>query len=183
MARDCAILRQTHARFHVRCLCIRETGVIAYGQGALGPQRGLDAVDDEQRVMLLGQQSGRIVELALQRLSGLALSHHRLHVQGLDVQVVIFSSGKSGFQRINVVWNDSDGKMAVRMLETGQVLLVCIPAAVAESSGAVSETRVRLNVRDSTRAEEVDARPAVETAFENDDGAAAPLVHCTRVRH
>lgn len=88
LARDCAILR--HARFHVRCLCIRETGVIAYGQGALGQQRGLDAVDDEQRVMLLGQQSGRIVELALQRLSGLTLSLH--HVQGLDVQVVIFSS-------------------------------------------------------------------------------------------
>ena len=139
MARDCAILRHKHARFHIGCFRIRETGVIAYGQGALGTQRGLYAVDDEQRVMLLGQQSGRVVELALQRFSGLSLSHHRLHVQGLDVQVVFFSSGKSGFQRINVVWNDSDGKMAVSMLETGQVLLVCFPAAVAESSGAVSE--------------------------------------------
>ncbi len=143
-ARYCAILRQKHARFHIRCFCIRETGVVAYGQGALGTQRSLDAVDDEQRVMLLGEHSGGVVELALKRFSGLALSHHRLHVQRLDVQVVLFSSGKSSFQRINVVWNNRDGKMAVGMLETGQVLLVSFSAAVAESSGAVAKARVRL---------------------------------------
>jgi hypothetical protein len=126
------------SRFHVRGLCIRKARIVADGEGALSTQCRLDAVDNENGMVLLGQLPCCVIEIALQALSWLSLAHHRFHVQRFDVHLMFFGSFECGFEGFDVVGDNNEWKVAISVLETREVLFVRFSAAVAESSSTVT---------------------------------------------
>lgn len=132
------LMRRVFSRFHVGSIGVSKARVIADGERALGAQSSLDAVDNEEGVMLLGQVPCGVVEFALQALSRLPLAHHGFHIQRFNMHLVFLRGFKCGFERVNVVGNDHEREMAVCVLEARQVLLVRFSAAVAESRRAIT---------------------------------------------
>mmetsp|Transcript_20787 Transcript_20787/g.42023 ORF Transcript_20787/g.42023 Transcript_20787/m.42023 type:complete len:335 (-) Transcript_20787:127-1131(-) len=123
--------------FHIRCVSILKTRVVTDGQRSGGSERSLDRVNDEERVVLLGEFSCLVVEIPVHDLTRLAFAHHRLDVQGFDMDIVLFGVFEGLFQTGNVVWLYNNGHVALWVLETGQMFLVDVPAGFGEAGRPV----------------------------------------------
>ena len=103
------------------------------------------------------------------------------------MHVVLLCGFESGLQRLNVVRLHNKRKMTVCVLETRQVLLVRLSAAVTESGCTIAVMHVSTpNAQKVERQEnkgESYARSAIKASLQHNDCASTPLVHSTRIGH
>eukprot|EP00048_Salpingoeca_helianthica_P015691 m.228079 g.228079 ORF g.228079 m.228079 type:complete len:366 (+) comp17393_c0_seq1:1649-2746(+) len=122
---------------HVGGISICKARVVHNGERALGAQCGLNRVDDQERVGLLCACTSRIIKLARDHSTRLALAHDGLHVHGLHVQAQLLHVVKGLVQRLDIIGWDRKRQVAGIVLEASQVSLVDAAARVAEAGRAV----------------------------------------------